>query len=86
MTAAAIATTATVEAATITSVSCPFACSGKRKRRAVRIPARAPLAQWTGMTSKRVSSSSAGTTNKAGPRPGDRGALRQDPRRQHRSA
>jgi hypothetical protein len=32
MTAAAIATMATVEAATITAVSCPFACSRKRKR------------------------------------------------------
>jgi hypothetical protein len=32
MTAAAIATMATVEAATITAVSCPLACSRKRKR------------------------------------------------------
>jgi hypothetical protein len=31
MTAAAIATMATVDAATITVVSCPFACSRKRK-------------------------------------------------------
>jgi hypothetical protein len=31
MTAAAIATTATVDAATITADSCPFACSRKRK-------------------------------------------------------
>jgi hypothetical protein len=33
MTAAAIATMATVEAATITAVSLPVACSWKRKRR-----------------------------------------------------
>lgn len=32
MTAAAIATMATVDAATITAVSYPFACSRKRKR------------------------------------------------------
>jgi hypothetical protein len=32
MTAAAIATMATVEAATITAVSCPLTCSRKRKR------------------------------------------------------
>jgi hypothetical protein len=45
MTAAAIATMATVEAATITAVSCPFACSQKRKRRAVRARVRARLAK-----------------------------------------
>jgi hypothetical protein len=45
MTAAAIATMATVEAATITAVSCPFACSRKRKRRAVRTRVRARMAQ-----------------------------------------
>ena len=45
MTAAAIATMATVEAATITAVSCPFACSRKRKRRAVRARVRARLAR-----------------------------------------
>jgi hypothetical protein len=38
MTAAAIATMATVEAATITAVSCPFACSRKRKRRDLNPP------------------------------------------------
>jgi hypothetical protein len=45
MTAAAIATMATVEAATITAVSCPFACSRKRKRRAVRARVRARMAK-----------------------------------------
>jgi hypothetical protein len=45
MTAAAIATMATVEAATITAVSCPLACSRKRKRRAVRTRVRARLAK-----------------------------------------
>jgi hypothetical protein len=42
MTAAAIAT---MEAATITAVSCPFACSRESKRRALRTRVRARLAK-----------------------------------------